>query len=97
MAEITKQQSIIPDLPRGSNLIDKDGRLTAEWALFLDKLISALQGTLNQEGLAVPPQTAANIALLTGTASLGNILYDSTNNSFRGNLGPGVWKTFTLT
>ncbi len=97
MAEVLKQQSIIPDLPRGTNVVDKDGRLTAEWALFLDKLISALQNTINQEGLAIPPQTAANIALLTGAASLGSILYDSTDNSFRGNLGAGVWKTFTLT
>ncbi len=91
-----KQQAIFPDLPRDTALVDKNGDITHPWNLFLQQLVMALQTNFKPEGIVVPPQIASNIALLTGTASITNILYDSTNNEFKGNVN-GTWKTFTLT
>jgi hypothetical protein len=108
MQQTPKQQSIFPDLPREQPLVGKDGLMNPYWALFFDNLVLALQNNFNPEGILVPQQTAANIALLaTGMApsppdgnnirtSNMNILYDSTNNEFKGNIA-GTWKTFTLT
>lgn len=91
-----KQQAVFPDLPRGMKIADKDGNMTSEYYLFLANLILALQTNFTPEGIVVPPQTATNIALLTSVLSGGNILYDSTNDEFKGNVN-GTWKTFTLT
>jgi hypothetical protein len=100
MAAPLKQVSIIPDLPRSQNVVDREGNLAPDWKLFFEQLIQALQTNLKPEGILFPQQTAANIALLTGIGSLGNILYDSTNNVFKGNVltAPNTftWKTFTL-
>lgn len=91
-----KQQAIFPDLPRGKKVVEDNGELTPEWELFLNQLILALQTNIKPEGIVVPPQIASNILQLTGSASNNNILYDSTNNEFKGNVN-GTWKTFTLT
>jgi hypothetical protein len=108
MQQTPKQQSIFPDLPREQPLVGKDGLINPYWALFFDNLVASLQTNFNPEGILVPSQTAANIALLvegtapsppTGAAtrtSIANILYDSTNDLFKGNIA-GTWKTFTLT
>jgi hypothetical protein len=105
MITTRKPDSIIPDLPRSNQVVDENGTLTIPWQLFFDQLIFALQTNLKPEGFVMPPVTAANIAMLGNTsASIGNILYDSTNNLFKGielvTLGPPVvtiTKTFTLT
>ena len=91
-----KPIALFPDLPRQAQFLDKEGRITPVWALFLDQLILALQTNLKPEGFVIPQETAANIALLTGLTSVANIIYDSTNNEFKGNIA-GTWKTFTLT
>jgi hypothetical protein len=108
MQQTPKQQSLFPDLPREQPLVGKDGLINPYWALFFDNLVLALQNNFNPEGILVPMQTAANIVLLaagtapsppTGAAirtSIANILYDSTNDEFKGNIA-GTWKTFTLT
>ena len=97
----TKQLSIIPDLPRNPQVVNHEGLLNPEWKLFFDQLILGLQTNLKPEGFVIPQQTAANIALLTSNASLANIIYDSTNNLFKGNVQTApntfTWKTFTLT
>ncbi len=102
-----KQQAIIPDLPRQYPMVDKNGMVNDYWALFFDNLTSVLQNNYSPEGIQVPSQTAANIANLNATGSNpptgvntrlsnANILYDSTNDTFKGNIN-GTWKTFTLT
>lgn len=95
-----KQFTITPDLPRSPQIIDERGFLKADWKLFFEQLIQALQNTFTPEGIAFPQQTAANIAQLTSVNSLGNILYDTTNNVFKGNIltAPNTytWKTFDM-
>lgn len=100
-----KPQAVFPDLPRGSPFIVKmpngDYDMHPYWKLFFDNLVMALQVNFKPEGIVVPSQTAADIALLVGTtsnpqSSFNNIVYDSTNSQFKGNIA-GTWKTFTLT
>lgn len=95
-----KPVSIIPDLPRSAEVVDDQRKLTSEWRLFFEQLILALQTNLKPEGILLPQQSAANIALLTGIGSKANILYDATNNVFKGNVETApntyTWKTFTL-
>jgi hypothetical protein len=50
-----KNQSIFPDFPRHTPIVDKDGRLTATWHLSLASLYQALQTTFSNEGFAMPP------------------------------------------
>lgn len=99
-APALKQMSIIPDLPRTPIALNKDGTFVPEWKLFFDQLIQALQTNFKAEGTVLPQQSASNIALLTGSASKANILYDSTNDVFKGNVqtAPNVftWKTFVM-
>ena len=94
--QVKKPTALFPDLPRGVPFVDKNGYLTPEAQLFFDQLILTLQTNFKPEGFVIPPETASNIALLTATASNNNIIYDSTNNQFKGNIA-GTWKTFTLT
>lgn len=95
-----KQIAIFPDLPREPFIgkVDADGnvRINELWQQYFDNLTRALQTNYKPEGLVIPPQIASNIALLTATASNNNIIYDSTNNLFKGNIA-GTWKVFTLT
>jgi hypothetical protein len=108
LLQTPKQNDLFPSLPRSRQLVNKDGTINEYWLLFFQDLLRSLQNNFSPEGLLVPSQTAANIALLIdGTApnppvgndirlSNANILYDSTNNEFKGNIA-GTWKTFTLT
>jgi hypothetical protein len=108
--ENEKQSAVFPDLPRDNNFLvkDREGNLTKinpDWLLFFQQLVMALQTNLKPEGFVMPPQSASNIALLGNiSGSIGNILYDSTNNEFKGivlvSLGPPIvtaTKTFTIT
>jgi hypothetical protein len=91
-----KQFSLFPDVPRGADFVGEDGKVSSPWLYFFDQLIYQLQQNFKPEGFVIPPQTADNITELTGAASNNNIVYDSTNNAFKGNIA-GTWKTFTLT
>ena len=99
------QQAIFPDLPRDNQVVDKNGEITPAWNLFFQQLIMALQTNFKPEGLVIPPKSAADIANLGNVSeSIGNIIYDNTNNVFKGlilvSLGPPIvtiTKTFTLT
>ena len=95
MAQTRKQIAIFPDLPRDTKLIDDKGNITPSWNLFFQNLVMALQTNLKPEGFVIPPKTDTEIAQLTGDESNNNIVYDSVNNEFKGNVN-GVWKTFTL-
>jgi hypothetical protein len=99
-------QAIIPDIPRDTKVIDKNtGEMSSSWYLFFQQLILALQSSLSNEGFVIPRLSAANIALLgNNTQSVGSIMYDSTNDEFKGivlvDIGPPVvtqTKTFTVT
>lgn len=100
MAAPLKPSSIIPSLPRDPQIIDKNGQLTAHWKLYFEQINQALQTNLKSEGFVMPQQPATNISLLTAEASLANILYDSTNNIFKGNVltAPNTytWKAFVM-
>jgi hypothetical protein len=107
MSSTRQQIAIFPDLPRDKKVIDSKGELNPEWELYFQQLTQALQTNYKPEGIVVPPQLASNIALLGNTSgSIGNIIYDSTNNEFKGiifqSFGPGgsvvtSTKTFTIT
>lgn len=103
MTQTRKQQSIFPDLPRTKRLVENDGTINNEWALYFQQLTMALQTNFKPEGIVVPPKSASDIAELGNvSAAIGNIIYDSTNNEFKGivavTLNPvtTVTKTFTL-
>lgn len=105
MSQTRKQQAIFPDLPRDSLLVDKEGNITDSWNLYFQQLTMALQTNFKPEGIVVPPKPSSEIAQLGNVnESIGNIIYDSTSNQFKGiilvTLGPPVvtvTKTFTLT
>lgn len=105
MTQTRKQQAIFPDLPRDKQVVDREGNITPHWDLYFQQLTMALQTNFKPEGIVVPPQSATNIASLGDiSGAIGNIIYDSTNNAFKGiilsSLGPPivtVTKTFTLT
>ncbi len=103
--QVQKQLAIFPDLPRDDKMVDKMGNVTSPWKLYFQQLTMALQTNFKPEGIVVPPKIASEIAQLgDASVSIGNIIYDSTNNQFKGivvsSLGPPivtVTKTFTLT
>ena len=96
----TRPRQLFPNLPRAPWVIElnKEGKGVWHplWELYFQQLSQVLQNTFSPDGFTMPPQPTSNIVLLTDNAYTGNILYDSTNNTFKGNEG-GVWKTFTLT
>lgn len=76
-------------------IVDKEGYLTAPWQNMLIQLITELQKNAGNEGLVMPSQTAANIALLTNSSN-GTLVYDSTNNIPKVNVN-GTFKSITFT
>lgn len=88
-----KQVPIFPDMPRGTKFLDEDGKVHPEWLFYLDQMQIALTRNFKPEGFVIPPQSASNIARLTSPASNNNIIFDSTNGVFKGNVN-GIWYTF---
>lgn len=105
MSQTRKAQAIFPDLPRDKILVDKKGEITPSWFLYFQQLTMALQTNFKPEGFVIPALTAIDIGNLGDIAgAIGNIIYDSTNNVFKGivltSIGPPIvttTKTFTLT
>lgn len=94
--------AIFPDLPRDQNLVDQSGNITSPWYLYFQQLTMALQTNYKPEGIVIPSKTATEIGSLGGIdASIGNIIYDSTNNVFKGivlaSSPPVVTTTVTFT
>lgn len=77
---------LIPDCPRGDEILNKNKNIHTDWKTFFDRLILTLQTFFKNEGFLIPDQPAATIAALTAAASLSNVIYDSTNNNFNGNV-----------
>lgn len=93
--QVKKPLTIFPDFPSNVKLVDENGYMSKDFQLFFDQLILALQTNFKPEGFVIPQEIASDIVLLTGTQSFANIVYDSTNNEFKGNIN-GTWMTFTL-
>ena len=55
------KQSIFPDYPREIPAIDKNGNFTSLWDLGLGALFQALQRNFKNEGIILPPLSAANM------------------------------------
>ncbi len=55
-------QSIFPDLPRETPVIDKNGDFSSLWSLGLSSLFQALQENFKNEGILFPRLSAQNIA-----------------------------------
>lgn len=66
MDESLIAQSIFPDLPRASPIVDKEGNLNELWSLGFASLFQALQQNFKNEGIVFPP--------LTGPPTVGNQL-----------------------
>jgi hypothetical protein len=103
-----KPKAIFPDMPRDTPFVGENGMIAPQWKNFFDQWSLAMQTFFKNEGLVIPQLSASDIASLGNTnASVGNILYDNTNNLFKGILlvTPGtlttppvtITKTFTLT
>lgn len=62
--EIRKMQSIFPDVPRESPVVDKNGDFAPLWSLGFGALFQALQENFKNEGIVFPPLTAANMTTI---------------------------------
>lgn len=88
-----KQVPLFPDMPKGAKFLDDEGKVSQEWLFYFDQMQLSLSRNFKPEGFVIPPQSAANISNLTKAASNHNIVYDSTNNVFKGNIN-GTWVVF---
>lgn len=67
MTTQTKQpQSIFPDLPRETPVIDNNGNLTMIWSLAFSQLFQALQDNFKNEGIQLPQLNSSEIATIQG-------------------------------
>lgn len=57
-------QSIFPDLPRETPVIDEQGNFTDLWSLGLSSLFQALQDNFKNEGIIFPNLSASNISFI---------------------------------
>lgn len=57
-------QSLFPDLPRESPVLEKDGGFTALWNLGFSALFQALQDNFKNEGILIPRLSEENIATI---------------------------------
>lgn len=62
MATPNNPNSIFPDMPRQSPVIDKEGNFSPLWNLGLSSLFQALQNNFKNEGILFPGLSASNIA-----------------------------------
>lgn len=74
-------------------IADSDGYLTPEWRSLFQQLFEVLQKNMGSEGLVMPSQTSANIALLTNSPD-GAMVYDVDNNLANIRIN-NSWKTIT--
>jgi hypothetical protein len=74
-----------------SKVIDENGMLTDTWKQVFTQLFGSLQGGLSDEGIALPNQTTANIAIIADPNKSGATLYNETTNKVMCNFN-GVFK-----
>jgi hypothetical protein len=88
--------SIVIPNPPNCKPLDEAGNWVPEWSSYFSQISQELQRNYSNQGLVVPELPAATITTLTDASkSTGAILYDSTNNGFRGNIS-GTWYSFVL-
>lgn len=89
----SQPQSIFPDVPRESPVVDKNGDFTALWSLGIGQLFQTLQENFKNEGVLLPVLNATSIATIqaiytplighplpTGTPDIsGQTIFDTTN------------------
>jgi hypothetical protein len=64
MASPLNPQSIFPDVPRESPVVDKRGEFSPLWSLGIGQLFQALQENYKNEGILLPPINSAQAALI---------------------------------
>lgn len=82
VAQTRLQQSIFPDMPRENPATDKNGNLMPLWEIGLSALFQALQQNFKNEGILIPPLTAANMTSIQNlyTAYIGGAYNTLTQN-----------------
>ena len=60
----SKNQSLFPDVPRESPVVDKEGNFTELWFLGLGDLFQAAQDNFTNEGIVFPQLDATSIAAI---------------------------------
>lgn len=82
-------------------VVDENGYLTEPWQLLFSYLLTQMQTNLGEEGFVMPSQDDDTITTILTSPTPGTILYDTTNNEFKGAVQTSpttvVFKTFTLT
>lgn len=58
------QQSIFPDMPRETPVLNKNGDFMPLWELGLSSLFQALQQNFKNEGIVFPPLTASQMTAI---------------------------------
>lgn len=94
-----QQPAIFPDLARDARIADEKGNITDSWRLFFQQLAMALQTNYKPEGIVLPSKSTTDIGSLTNETSKANIIYNSTNQEFDGNItntttGNRAWYAF---
>lgn len=69
--------------------VDENGYLTDSWMAILSELFQILQQNLSDEGIIIPEQTTAKIALLT--ENVNGLIVDSDTDQLKINLA-GTFK-----
>lgn len=66
--------------------VDKNGYLTPFYQNLFQQLFTQMQANLSNNGIGLPLQDSATIALLNTTASTGKMLYDSDTDEAKVNI-----------
>lgn len=78
-----------------SKVIEEDGTLTNTWKQILSSLFAQLQRSISEEGVQIPSQSTENINKISGTDTIGRLLYDSTTNELKININ-GEFKVIQI-
>jgi len=78
-----------------TQFVDKDGNLTPIWKQTMMQLFQELQNNASNEGIKIPQQDTANIAVLNNSKSTGALIYDADNHKLKVNLN-GTFKEIQI-
>jgi hypothetical protein len=86
------QQSLFPDLPRASPVINSEGNFTDLWSLGISLLFQALQVNFKNEGILFPPLTSTQMASIASlyTAYINKPLPQNDPNNLTQNTLPDI-------
>lgn len=69
---------MIPNMPL-AKIAQPDGTIHPAWQQYFTQLTTALQQNVSNEGYIIPPLNTSQITTLTGTNTIGRIIYDTDN------------------